>query len=89
MTSSSRSPSVQTSTEEPLYDARMDGRRAARPAAVVRARRDRRRVGRPRRRPPAPPAGETRQTPTGLAAFEDAPCYRELIERDGSGGDAS
>jgi hypothetical protein len=23
-----------------------------------------------------------RETPAGLAAFEDAPCYRELIERD-------
>lgn len=23
-----------------------------------------------------------REAPAGLAAFEDAPCYRELIERD-------
>jgi len=23
-----------------------------------------------------------RQTPPGLAAFEDAPCYRETIERE-------
>lgn len=23
-----------------------------------------------------------RETPAGLAAFEDAPCYRELIERE-------
>jgi hypothetical protein len=23
-----------------------------------------------------------RHTPAGLAAFEDAPCYRELVERD-------
>jgi hypothetical protein len=23
-----------------------------------------------------------RQTPAGLAAFEDAPCYRELVERE-------
>ena len=30
-----------------------------------------------RRRPPP-----TRQTPAGLAAFEDAPCYRELLERE-------
>jgi hypothetical protein len=22
------------------------------------------------------------QTPAGLAAFEDAPCYRELVERE-------
>ena len=30
-----------------------------------------------RRRPPRP-----RRTPIGLAAFEDAPCYRELVERE-------
>jgi hypothetical protein len=30
------------------------------------------------------PQGKRRQTPAGLAAFEDAPCYRELMERDGS-----
>jgi hypothetical protein len=30
-----------------------------------------------RRRPPPP-----RQTPAGLAAFEGAPCYRELLERE-------
>jgi hypothetical protein len=30
-----------------------------------------------RKRPKAP-----RRTPVGLAAFEDAPCYRELVERD-------
>ncbi|HJS70608.1 MAG TPA: hypothetical protein VJ744_07340 [Gaiellaceae bacterium] len=23
-----------------------------------------------------------RETPAGLAAFEDAPCYRELVERE-------
>jgi hypothetical protein len=23
-----------------------------------------------------------RQTPAGLAAFEEAPCYRELVERE-------
>ena len=28
-----------------------------------------------RRRPP-------RQTPAGLAAFEGAPCYREVVERE-------
>jgi len=27
-----------------------------------------------------------RETPAGLAAFEDAPCYRELIERERGGG---
>ena len=29
-----------------------------------------------------------RQTPAGLAAFERAPCYRELLEREGSETDA-
>ena len=28
---------------------------------------------------------ERRQTPAGLAAFEDAPCYRELVERERGG----
>jgi hypothetical protein len=27
-----------------------------------------------------------RQTPAGLAAFEDAPCYRELVERERADG---
>ena len=32
-----------------------------------------------RRRPrPAPP----RQTPQGLEAFEEAPCYREIVEQE-------
>ena len=31
-----------------------------------------------RRRRPRP----RRQTPAELAAFEDAPCYRELVERE-------
>jgi hypothetical protein len=26
---------------------------------------------------------QRRQTPAGLAAFEDAPCYRELVDRNG------
>lgn len=39
-------------------------------AAIAAARRRR-----PRRRPP-------RQTPAGLAAFERAPCYREVVERE-------
>jgi hypothetical protein len=30
-----------------------------------------------RRRP-----GRTRQTPIGLAAFEDAPCYHEIVEQE-------
>ncbi len=30
-----------------------------------------------RRKPPQP-----RSTPAGLAAFEDAPCYRETVERE-------
>jgi hypothetical protein len=29
-----------------------------------------------------PARGRDRQRPTGLAAFEDAPCFRELIERE-------
>jgi hypothetical protein len=41
-------------------------------AAIAAARRSR-----PRRRPP-------RQTPAGLAAFEAAPCYREVVERERS-----
>jgi hypothetical protein len=39
-------------------------------SAVVAARRRRRRVL------------KRRQTPAGLAAFEGAPCYRELVERE-------
>ncbi len=27
------------------------------------------------------PRGRRRQTPAGLAAFEGAPCYREIVER--------
>jgi hypothetical protein len=27
---------------------------------------------------------EERRTPAGLAAFEEAPCYRELVERERS-----
>ena len=34
-----------------------------------------------RRRPRARP------TPPGLAAFEDAPCFRETVEREQSAGD--
>ena len=30
----------------------------------------------------------SRETPTGLAAFESAPCYRELVEREGAGPDS-
>jgi len=32
-----------------------------------------------RRRPPK------RETPAGLAAFEEAPCYEELVEREARG----
>ena len=28
------------------------------------------------------PRARRRQTPAGLAAFEAAPCYRELVERE-------
>jgi hypothetical protein len=41
-------------------------------AAIAAARRSR-----PRRKSP-------RQTPAGLAAFEGAPCYREVVERERS-----
>jgi hypothetical protein len=40
-------------------------------AAIAAARRHR-----PGRRPPP------RRTPQGLAAFEGAPCYREIVERE-------
>jgi hypothetical protein len=29
-----------------------------------------------------PQQRRSRESPAGLAAFEDAPCYRELIERE-------
>lgn len=32
----------------------------------------------------ARPKARARPTPVGLAAFEDAPCYRELVERERS-----
>ena len=54
---------------------------ASRSSALVRDRRRRRRVGHDRRGPStaseeaAPP-----RSPAGLAAFEDAPCYREIVE---------
>jgi hypothetical protein len=34
------------------------------------------------------PRQRRRQTPAGLAAFEEAPCYREVVEkeREGAGG---
>lgn len=32
------------------------------------------------------PRPRPRQTPAGLAAFEGAPCYRELVERERSDG---
>ena len=28
------------------------------------------------------PAKRPRQTPIGLAAFEEAPCYREIVEKE-------
>jgi hypothetical protein len=28
------------------------------------------------------PGGPKRQTPIGLAAFEEAPCYREVVEQE-------
>lgn len=35
---------------------------------------------RPRRKPP-------RRTPQGLAAFEGAPCYREIVETERAAGE--
>ena len=35
------------------------------------------------------PRAKQRQTPAGLAAFEGAPCYRELVEREREDADAS
>jgi len=32
------------------------------------------------------PRPRHRQTPAGLAAFEGAPCYRELVDRERSDG---
>lgn len=32
------------------------------------------------------PRPRRRQTPAGLAAFEGAPCYRELVERERADG---
>lgn len=31
------------------------------------------------------PRERRRRTPAGLAAFEDAPCYRELVEKEERG----
>jgi hypothetical protein len=44
-------------------------------SAAIAAARRRRRAASPRR-----------TTPVGLAAFEDAPCYRELVDREVRGG---
>ncbi len=66
-----------------IYDARMDEERKrdrlrsfvigsmVGAGAVIAARRGK---SKPRTRP----------TPVGLAAFEDAPCYRELVDRERS-----
>lgn len=32
----------------------------------------------------SPKPRQTRRSPEGLAAFEDAPCYRETVERERS-----
>ncbi|MGE5689723.1 MAG: hypothetical protein ACM33B_04130 [Pseudomonadota bacterium] len=32
------------------------------------------------------PRPKARQTPAGLAAFEGAPCYRELVDRERADG---
>ena len=41
-----------------------------------------RRVSSPRRRAALRPKERKRETPAGLAAFEEAPCYRELVESE-------
>ncbi len=33
------------------------------------------------------PRRKTRTTPAGLAAFEDAPCFRELLEKEAEEAD--
>ena len=74
------------------YNAVMDGadRRSERLRSFRRRRPDRR-VGRDRgRASPAPsPVAPRRLTPPGLAAFEDAPCYRETIEREAANARAA
>ena len=35
------------------------------------------------------PKRRSRPTPAGLAAFEGAPCYRELVERERADADVS
>jgi hypothetical protein len=35
------------------------------------------------------PRARARQTPIGLAAFEDAPCFREIVEQERRGRDRS
>ena len=66
------------------YDRLMDGEhKRGEPAPLLRARRPARRLGGDRRRAPAPAArASPRTTPAGLAAFEDAPCFRETVERE-------
>ena len=52
-------------------------------APLVRARRPRRRGRDDRHRPPArPQSRRPRDAPAGLAAFEDAPCFLEVVERE-------
>jgi hypothetical protein len=35
------------------------------------------------------PRAKERESPAGLAAFEGAPCYRELVERERADAEAS
>ena len=69
------------------YDGRMDGGGALRrtQASLLRARRARRRGrGDRRRRRRLGRSRRPRNAPAGLAAFEDAPCFLEVVERRGA-----
>ena len=61
------------------------GRTTTRPTSLVRDRRARRRLRRARRRPGVPPGSAAASRPAGLAAFEDAPCYQEIVELEERG----
>ena len=79
ITSRSRSPSVTIIAYHPSMDRGVtplanSARSSSAPPSAPR----------PRSRPPAGSGRKERkrETPAGLAAFEEAPCYRELVERE-------
>ena len=83
ITSRSRSPSVSQPHRTMLVMDGEDGASRRRADPLVRARRGRRRRRRDRRRTPATPRSRRpRDAPAGLAAFEDAPCFLEVVERE-------